>query len=379
MALRKLKEWFFGYKVVDSLEYIEGDTHMVDITVEPSHEFLVQCGNSWLRTHNCIVDDPHTEAEALAAISNPGIYDKTYDWYTSGPRQRLQPGGSILICMTRWHTRDLTGKIINASQRNDGAENWEVFEFPAILPSGNPLWPEYWSLEELQAVKAEIPNAKWQAQYQQQPTSEESAIIKREWWQMWDRQDPPSNIEYVLMSWDTAFEKHNNADFSAMTVWGVFYKDNADDGTRQTNIILLDAVKKRVEFPELKQWAIDAYREWSPDGVIIEKRASGAPLIYELRRMGIPVQEYTPTKGNDKISRLNSIADIFASGFVWAPDTRWAEEVIDEVASFPAGEHDDLVDTVSQALMRFRQGGFVKTLSDEEYETQPLRRRRPYY
>ena len=157
------------------------------------------------------------------------------------------------------------------------------------------------------------------------------------------------------------------------------YKDNADDGTRQTNIILLDAVKKRVEFPELKQWAIDAYREWSPDGVIIEKRASGAPLIYELRRMGIPVQEYTPTKGNDKISRLNSIADIFASGFVWAPDTRWAEEVIDEVASFPAGEHDDLVDTVSQALMRFRQGGFVKTLSDEEYETQPLRRRRPYY
>jgi len=327
----------------------------------------------------CIVDDPHTEAEALAAISNPGVYDKTYDWYTSGPRQRLQPGGSILICMTRWHTRDLTGKIINASQRNDGAENWEVFEFPAILPSGNPLWPEYWSLEELQAVKAEIPNAKWQAQYQQQPTSEESAIIKREWWQMWDKQDPPSNIEYVLMSWDTAFEKHNNADFSAMTVWGVFYKDNADDGTRQTNIILLDAVKKRVEFPELKQWAIDAYREWSPDGVIIEKRASGAPLIYELRRMGIPVQEYTPTKGNDKISRLNSIADIFASGFVWAPDTRWAEEVIDEVASFPAGEHDDLVDTVSQALMRFRQGGFVKTLSDEEYETQPLRRRRPYY
>ena len=364
---------------VTQLECVNDALDMIDITVEPSHEFYIKCIDDTIITHNCIVDDPHTEAEALAAISNPGIYDKTYDWYTSGPRQRLQPGGSILICMTRWHTRDLTGKIINASQRNDGAENWEVFEFPAILPSGNPLWPEYWSLEELQAVKAEIPNAKWQAQYQQQPTSEESAIIKREWWQMWDRQDPPSNIEYVLMSWDTAFEKHNNADFSAMTVWGVFYKDNADDGTRQTNIILLDAVKKRVEFPELKQWAIDAYREWSPDGVIIEKRASGAPLIYELRRMGIPVQEYTPTKGNDKISRLNSIADIFASGFVWAPDTRWAEEVIDEVASFPAGEHDDLVDTVSQALMRFRQGGFVKTLSDEEYETQPLRRRRPYY
>lgn len=326
-----------------------------------------------------IIDDPHTEAEAIAAQTNPAVYDKVYEWYTSGPRQRLQPGGAIIVVMTRWHMRDLTGQIIKASMRSDNMDQWDLIEFPAILPSGNPLWPEYWSLEELQAVKDEIPNAKWQAQYQQQPTSEEGALIKREWWQTWEKQDPPSNIEYVLMSWDTAFEKHNNADFSAMTVWGVFYKDNADDGTRQTNIILLDAVKKRVEFPELKQWAIEAYREWSPDGVIIEKRASGAPLIYELRRMGIPVQEYTPTKGNDKISRLNSIADIFASGFVWAPDTRWAEEVIDEVASFPSGEHDDLVDTVSQALMRFRQGGFVKTLSDEEYETQPLRKRRPYY
>lgn len=327
----------------------------------------------------CIIDDPHTEAEAIAAQTNPAIYDKVYDWYTSGPRQRLQPGGSILVVMTRWHMRDLTGQIMKASGRSEHMDQWDLIEFPAILPSGNPLWPEYWSLEELQAVKDEIPNSKWQAQYQQQPTSEEGAIIKREWWQVWDRDDPPRNIDYILMSWDTAFEKHNNADFSAMTVWGVFHREDEGDGAKKPNIILLDAVKKRVEFPDLKQWAIDAYREWDPDGVIIEKRASGAPLIYELRRMGIPVQEYTPTKGNDKISRLNSIADIFASGFVWAPETRWAEEVIDEVASFPAGEHDDLVDTVSQAMLRFRQGGFVKTLSDEEYETQPLRRRRPYY
>jgi predicted phage terminase large subunit-like protein len=327
----------------------------------------------------CIIDDPHTEAEAIAAIGNPAVYDKTYDWYTSGPRQRLQPGGAIILVQTRWHMRDLTGQIIKASMRSDNMDQWDLIEFPAILPSGKPLWPEYWSIEELQAVKDEIPNAKWQAQYQQSPTSEEGAIIKREWWQIWEKEEPPKNIEYILMSWDTAFEKHNNADYSAVTVWGVFNRADEGDGASKPNIMLLDAVKKRVEFPELKQWAIDAYREWSPDGVIIEKRASGAPLIYELRRMGIPVQEYTPTKGNDKISRLNSIADIFASGFVWAPETRWAEEVIDEVASFPAGEHDDLVDTVSQAMLRFRQGGFVKTLSDEEYETQPLRRRRPYY
>ena len=280
---------------------------------------------------------------------------------------------------TRWSKRDLTGQIINSAAKNNSTDIWDVIEFPAVLPSGKSLWPEYWSLEALDAVKAEIPNAKWQAQYQQNPTSEEGALIKREWWREWEKEEPPKNIDFILMSWDTAFEKHNKADYSALTVWGVFEYDG-DDGEKRPNIIVLDAVKKRVEFPELKQWAIEAYREWNPDGVIIEKRASGAPLIYELRRMGIPVQEYTPTKGNDKISRINSIADIFASGFVWAPQTRWADELIDDVASFPAGEHDDLVDTVSQAMLRFRQGGFVRTSSDEEYETQNYsRRRRPYY
>ena len=163
-----------------------------------------------------------------------------------------------------------------------------------------------------------------------------------------------------------------------MTVWGVFYKDN-DSGVKQPNIILLDAVKKRVEFPELKQWAKDAYDEWQPDSMIIEKRASGAPLIYELRAMGVPVQEFTPSKGNDKFSRLNAVADLFASGFVWAPETRWADEVIDDVASFPAGTHDDLVDTVSQALARFRQGGFIRTKLDEEEEEMYYKRKRSYY
>jgi predicted phage terminase large subunit-like protein len=114
--------------------------------------------------------------------------------------------------------------------------------------------------------------------------------------------------------------------------------------------------------------------------MIVEKKASGAPLIYELRAMGIPVQEFTPSKGNDKISRLNAVSDLFASGKVWAPDTQWAEEVIDEVASFPAGEHDDYVDSTSLALMRFRRGGFIRTLLDEEDEPDRFRGRvQPYY
>ena len=319
-----------------------------------------------------IIDDPHSEQEAALAEINPDIYDKTYEWYTSGPRQRLQPGGSIVIVATRWSKRDLVGQVMKASAQRGGHE-WEVIEFPAIMPSGKSLWPEFWSLDELTALKTELPNSKWMAQYQQNPTSDQSAIIKREWWREWEHDSPPP-CDFTLQSWDTAFEKTQRADYSALTMWGVFYKED-ETGNMQPNIILLNAFRERMEFPRLKQVAIEQYHEWEPDGVIIEKKASGAPLIYELRAMGLPVQEYTPTRGNDKISRLNAVADIFASGRVWAPATHWAEEVIDEVAEFPAGSHDDYVDSLSLAMMRFRQGGYVTTLLDEDEEQRYFRGR----
>jgi len=326
-----------------------------------------------------IIDDPHSEQEAALAEVNPDIYDKTYEWYTSGPRQRLQPGGSIVIVMTRWSKRDLTGQILKDAAANESIGEWEVIEFPAILPSGKPLWPEFWELSELEKVKRDVPNSKWMAQYQQNPVSESAAIVKREWWQEWPHENPPA-CDFILQSWDTAFEKTSRADFSACTTWGVFYHPD-DNGIDQANIILLNAFRDRMEFPELKRVAIEEYREWDPDSVIIEKKASGAPLIYEMRAMGIPVQEFTPTRGNDKISRLNAVSDLFASGRVWAPATRWAEEVIDEVAEFPAGSHDDFVDTVSMAMHRFRRGGYVSTALDEPDEIQYFRsnRNRGYY
>ena len=323
-----------------------------------------------------IIDDPHSEQEAAMAASNPEVYDKVFEWYTSGPRQRLQPGGSIIIVMTRWAQRDLTGQVLkSAAQR--GGEEWEVIEFPAILPSGNPLWPEFWSKEELEALHEELPNAKWQAQYQQNPVGNESAIIKRDWWKWWEADEPP-RCDYILQTWDTAFEKTQRADYSAGTTWGVFIND---EDNSSANIILLDTYKKRVEWVDLKKDVLRQYNDWEPDGMLIEKKASGAPLIYELRAMGIPVQEYTPGKGQDKIARLNSVSDIIASGKVWIPRTRWAEELVDEIAAFPSGEHDDLVDATTLALMRFRQGGFLRLPSDEP---EPVRlfkshRRTAYY
>jgi predicted phage terminase large subunit-like protein len=318
-----------------------------------------------------IIDDPHSEQEAALAAFNPEVYDKTYEWYTSGPRQRLQPGGAIVIVMTRWNLRDLTARVVKAAEQRGGDE-WRVIEFPAILPNDEPLWPEFWSLKELETLRDELPNSKWMAQYMQQPTSDNSAIIKRDWWQVWEHEDPPP-CEFIIQAWDTAHETKSVNDYSACTTWGVWYNEE-DNGN--AHIILLDAYKVRLEFPELKKKAFEMYKEFEPDAFLVEKKAAGAPLIQELRWMGIPVAEYSPGKGQDKISRLNSVADLFASGKVWAPATRWAEELVDEVASFPAGEHDDLVDAMTLALMRFRQGGFIRLQSDEPDDIKYFKSRR---
>jgi len=318
-----------------------------------------------------IVDDPHSEQEA--AQNDPSVYDKTYEWYTSGPRQRLQPGGAICLVMTRWSKKDLTGSILKASIERGGADEWEIIELPAILPSGKPLWPGFWPQDQLEALKAELPVGKWSAQYQQDPTSEEGAIIKREWWKEWTKKDPP-DCEFVIQSWDTAFLAKETADYSACTTWGVFYNED-----KEANIILLDALQERLEFPDLKTRAYEMYKEYKPDAFIVEAKAAGSPLIFELRRIGIPVSEYSPGRGRDKIARVNAVSDLFHSGHVWAPKKRWAEEVIEEFAAFPTGDHDDLVDSSTQALLRFRQGGFINLDSDDPWDDLLPMRKADYY
>lgn len=328
-----------------------------------------------------IIDDPHSEQEAKLAEYKPEIYDGVYEWYTSGPRQRLQPGGAIIIVMTRWSKRDLVGRIVDAQITKDGVDQWEVIELPAILPSGNPLWPEYWPLPELLAIKAELPLSKWLSQYQQTPTSSEGALLKAEWWMPWKDKTPPK-CDAIISAMDTAFTKNDRSDYTACTTWGVFKREDDDSGKMVPSIILLDAWREKLAFPELKSKALSHYKKYEPDVMLIEARAAGLPLIYELRAMGVPVQDYTPTRGNDKISRVNAITDIFASHNVWAPSSpegnfpRWVEEVITECNDFPAGSHDDYVDTVSMALMRYRQGGWVGTNLDEEEEEAVRRYRR---
>lgn len=273
--------------------------------------------------------------------------------------------------MTRWSKLDLTGQIISQMNREEGVDQWEVVEFPAIL-NDKPLWSEFWSIEELLAKKAGMDVRYWEAQYMQNPVSEEGALIKKEWWQIWPEDENPPQCEFIIMSLDAAQESNNRADYNALTTWGVFkhYKTGA------YNIILLNAVKKRMEFPELKQKVLDEYQYWEPDAFVVEKKSNGAALYQELRRMGVPVSEFTPSKGQDKISRVNAVSDLFASGMVWAPDRRWAWEVIEECNDFPSGANDDLVDSTTQALLRFRQGGFIRLPTDEPDEIQWFKGRR---
>jgi predicted phage terminase large subunit-like protein len=331
-----------------------------------------------------LVDDPHSEQDVLNG--NFDVFDKAYEWFTFGARTRLMPGGRVAIIQTRWHLSDLTGRVVKDMAQNEGSDQYEVVEFPAILELPDPnnegkyieksLWPEFFDLTALHRTKASMPLFQWNAQYQQNPTAEEAAIIKREWWNYWKNEDPPT-CEYLIMSLDSAAEAHNRADYTALTTWGVFLnEEKAGPGAGAYNIILLNAIKTRVEFPELKKLCYEEWQEWKPDSFIVEKKSSGTQLYQEIRRTGIPVQEFTPHRGTgDKTARLNTVADIIRSGLVWVPETRWAEEVVEEIAAFPFAPNDDLVDSTVMALMRFRSGGFIRLPDDEPEPVKYFRQR----
>ena len=324
-----------------------------------------------------VIDDPHSEQDVKA--NSRLAFDTAWSWFQTGPLQRLMPGGAIIIVMTRWGKLDLTGRLIDYQAKNPSSIPWEIVELPAILNEGTDkaksLWPEQWSIEQLLATKASIDPQYWNAQYMQNPTSNNAAIVSRKLWRIWPGETPP-HCEFLIQAWDTAHETKTSSDYSACTTWGVFYNEEEND---KAQIILLDAFKDRMQFPELKAEAFKQYKEWEPDALIVEKKSAGAPLIQEMRRTGIPIQEVSPSRGNDKITRINAISDLFASGMVWAPDTRWARDVIEELASFPNGDHDDFCDCISMSLLRFRQGGFITLDSDEKDEPSMFRRKTKAY
>jgi predicted phage terminase large subunit-like protein len=328
--------------------------------------------------HLIIADDPLSEQDIKAGNTNS--LDTAYEWFSAGLRTRLMPEGKICVLHTRWHQRDLIGRLIKDSASNEGGDKYETFEFPAILNEGTDneksIWPEQWSVESLQQTRASMHHIMWQwyAQYQQNPTAAEAAIIKRDWIRWWKEERPPT-IDFIVQAFDTALTTKNRSDYSVCHTWGVF--TNEQDSS--SNVILLNKVKGKYEFPELKAMAHEQYQEWDPDSVIVEAKASGQPLIDEMRRSGIFVQDFSPGKGQDKIARLNAVADMFASGHVWFPETSWAAATVEEILAFPAGEHDDEVDTMTLALQRIRKGGLLRLSTDKDDNTPYMPRRGASY
>jgi predicted phage terminase large subunit-like protein len=338
-----------------------------------------------------IAGKPPTPSNELFSTSNiisvtPDTVEDVFDIEVEGTHNFIANG--LCSSNTRWHLDDLIGRVTRDMVKNEQADQYEVFEFPAILetdivtPEGKtetqetPLWPEFFDLTALHRTKASMPLFQWSAQFQQNPTSEEAAIVKRDWWRIWTRDNPPQ-CEFIISSLDSAAEKHNRADYTSLTTWGVFFNDE----TSQHELILLNAIKDRLEFPELKAMCLAHYEEWEPDAFIVEKKSSGTAVYQELRRMGIAVSEYTPHRGSgDKYARLNAVADMISSGLVWVPETRWADDLVDEIASFPYGSNDDQVDSSVMALTRFRQGGFIRLESDLKDDPTPqYQGRREYY
>ena len=323
-----------------------------------------------------LIDDPFSEQAVISG--NTEVFEDAWTWFQSGPLQRLSPTGAVIIIHTRWNRGDLIGRLINQMAKNPDTEQWDVVEFPAILhedtPEAKSLWPERWPLDILMQKKAVMAPYLWSAQYMQNPTGEAGALIKRGWWKPWEKDDPPT-CEYVIISLDAAQEAHNRADFNAFQAWGVFY-----DERERANIILLDAWQRRMEYPDLKKAMMREYETWEPDCCLIEKKSSGSVLFQEMRHAGIPVSEFTPGKGQDKIARVNSVSDIFESGLVWAPlDRRWAMEVVEQCSDFPNGDNDDAVDAMTLALRRFRTGGFIRLSTDPKEEESYGKTRRRYY
>lgn len=295
---------------------------------------------------------------------------------------------------TRWAVDDLAGRLLAQQVIDRAADKWEVLSIPAVLDqqsadlltrishdpkyraylSGDPITfrpgdsysPRRWPLVELLRAKGNMTGKAWSALYQQSPYEDEGGILPRGQWRKW-KQDKPPVCEYVLQTYDTAFEEEEVNDYSARTTWGVFKRP--EDG--KYSCILLERLKKRMSFPELRENAYDSYREYEPDRVFIEKKASGHSLIQELRRKSVPV---SPVKVKDsKIARAHASSIVLEQGCVYYMDRPWVEEVIQECAEFPNGQHDDLTDTCTMAWNLLRRMFWLQ-LGDEEDEDDPTER-----
>jgi predicted phage terminase large subunit-like protein len=333
--------------------------------------------------HVGIIDDPLSEQDAWSQTAR----EKVNSWYPGGFRSRLMPKtGRVVLINTRWHEGDLSGVLETKMYEDPQSDQWEIIRIPALndtrslalllegaeklkaqgyLPEdwpdpvlGETFWPApedyagyHWSSDELISTKHNLPSYQWNALYMQNPSAEDGGILKKSYWRIWKNPLPPE-CDIVIASVDTAFSQRERADYSAITIWGLFTV------LGRNNLIMLSAKKGHWAYPDLRKNLMKSIDKYDPDTIIIENKASGMSLVQDLTMAGLPIFAFQPDR--DKESRVHAITPIFAQGRVWVPaEKMYADEVIEECRQFPLGRHDDYVDTVSQALLWMRNGAYV--------------------
>ena len=331
-----------------------------------------------------VIDDPHNVRESESSAVREGVLE----WWDQAMQTRLNDPktGAFIIIMQRVHERDLTGHIL----ANELDDEWNHLCLPAKYEIGHPtptrsflgfadprtkegelLWPKRIDEKTLTSLEKSLGSYASAGQLQQRPMPKGGGILRAEWWVPWDNPDLP-DIEYVLQSWDTAFSTKEKTSYSARTTWGVFKHKG------MTCAIVLDMWYDRVSYPELRKIAQEAYYDYEPDAVLIEKKASGQSLLQDLRIAGIPVIEYMPDR--DKEARAHASSALLEDGRIYYPSSKkWCKDLIDICASFPATDNDDIVDTCTQAWLRLRKGWFVGHSTDYDDDEVPEKRRITLY
>lgn len=360
-----------------------------------------------------VVDDAHNMKDINSDTIRGGVIDWWRDVMSTRGNDPKKLGRVIIA--QRGHHQDLPGHVLSSgtwvhlnlpgyfvpehrcitkakkdSQRIVPAnpENPDIFTFGDHMPPLNKeqvifidprkkenelLTPDRFGPEEMAKLSMELTERGFEAQIQQNPSAKGGNILKNEHWREWTEKELP-DIQFIIQSYDTAFEEDEESDFSARTTWGVFEHEEYLDpklpwtakykGQKRLSLIMLERLNKRMEFPELRKNAKEAAKLWRPDKILIEKKASGHSLAQEMRKAGLPVSRIKVT--DSKFVRAHAASLILERGCVWYVKRKWANEVIQQCGNFPADDHDDMVDTVTMALLWLRKKWSAEFLDDDD-------------
>lgn len=336
--------------------------------------------------HILLLDDPHNAKETQSAV----VRKKALDWYdqTLSSRYNNPNEKAFILVMQRLHVEDMTGHFLSKEipglvhlflpmeympdRKYITVIGWED---PRTY-AGELLAPDRMGHKAILEYKRELGRIGYAGQYQQSPSVEGGNIFNRDHWIAWEhveRVRRPDGSERVLVhtppfdliiaSMDTAYEIKEVNDYSACTVWGVFSDENSIP-----RILLIDAWQERLVFHDLVEKVRATVKRFKVDTLLIEKKVSGISLLQELDRLmiNVPCKIEDIIPAGSKEARANAIQGIFEQKYIMAPDTDWAEMVINQCSQFPNGAHDDLVDTVSQAIKYLRDTGSIETREDRQ-------------